>query len=271
MDDKSLYNRLLGGGILCPENICYASNGFYLNANSELISRDNLMDIVFSKSEVFIKKSVTSEGGHGVYYFNTQNSTRDNLSAIIDEIGRDFVVQEALTQSPTIAQINPSSINTIRVLTLLRKDGTVKNYSTVLRMGRSGSKVDNASSGGITCGVNPDGSLKGVAYTADGDKFTEHPDTKIKFSDIVIPNYAQIIEAVKRLHPLLPMFRLLSWDIALNKDNELVLIEVNMKYGQLDFHQLNNGPIFGDDTKEILEEVFHNSKDQRATKLQLTV
>jgi hypothetical protein len=229
------------------------------------------MDIVFSKSEVFIKKSVASEGGHGVYYFNTRNSSRNDLSEIIDEIGHDFVVQEALTQSQTIAQINPSSINTIRVLTLLRKDGTVKNYSTVLRMGRNGSKVDNASSGGITCGVNPDGSLKGVAYTADGDKFTEHPDTKIKFSDIVIPNYAQIIETVKRLHPLLPMFRLLSWDIALNKDNEPILIEVNMKYGELDFHQLNNGPIFGDDTKEILEEVFHNSKDQRATRLQLTV
>ena len=26
--------------------------------------------------------------------------------------------------------------------------------------------------------------------------------------------------------------------------------------GEIDFHQLNNGPLFGDDTKEILDEVF---------------
>ena len=35
-----------------------------------------------------------------------------------------------------------------------------------------------------------------------------------------------------------------------------ILIEVNMHSGQLDFHQLNNGPVFGEDTEVILKEVF---------------
>lgn len=38
--------------------------------------------------------------------------------------------------------------------------------------------------------------------------------------------------------------------------NEPVLIEANLRYGELDFHQLNNGPVFGKDTKKILDEVF---------------
>lgn len=29
-----------------------------------------------------------------------------------------------------------------------------------------------------------------------------------------------------------------------------------MRFGEIDFHQLNNGPLFGDDTEEILKEVF---------------
>ena len=29
-----------------------------------------------------------------------------------------------------------------------------------------------------------------------------------------------------------------------------------MRYGGIDLHQLDNGPIFGDDTKMILDEVF---------------
>lgn len=43
----------------------------------------------------------------------------------------------------------------------------------------------------------------------------------------------------------------------LNACNEPVLIEANLCSGELDFHQLNNGPIFGDETKEILMEVFN--------------
>ena len=53
-----------------------------------------------------------------------------------------------------------------------------------------------------------------------------------------------------------PHFRLISWDIALDKNNNPIIIEANLKYGEIDFHQLNNGPLFGDDTKEILNEVF---------------
>lgn len=39
-----------------------------------------------------------------------------------------------------------------------------------------------------------------------------------------------------------------------------VLIEANLHYGELDFHRLNNGPIFGNDTNKILEEVFGKAK-----------
>jgi hypothetical protein len=47
-----------------------------------------------------------------------------------------------------------------------------------------------------------------------------------------------------------------SWDIAFDEQENPVLIEANLKDGELDFHQLNNGPLFGDDTEKILDEVF---------------
>ena len=49
---------------------------------------------------------------------------------------------------------------------------------------------------------------------------------------------------------------MISWDIAIGEDELPVLIEANLYFGQLDFHQLNNGPLFGEDTEEILHEVF---------------
>ena len=54
----------------------------------------------------------------------------------------------------------------------------------------------------------------------------------------------------------MPYFRLISWDFAVDQKEEPVLIEANFKYGGVDFHQLNNGPLFGKDAPKILNEVF---------------
>lgn len=74
--------------------------------------------------------------------------------------------------------------------------------------------------------------------------------------DLIIPNFEKIKELVTQQAKLLPHFRLVSWDIALNEKDMPILIEANLHFGEIDFHQLNNGPLFGDDTKEILKEVF---------------
>ena len=44
--------------------------------------------------------------------------------------------------------------------------------------------------------------------------------------------------------------------MACDENNEPGLIEANLCDSELDFHQLNNGPVFGEDTELILQEVF---------------
>lgn len=177
---------------------------------------------------------------------------------MIDSIDTDIVIQQAIKQSKTMSELNKSSVNTIRLLSFLDQNGNVKIYSSVVRMGIDNSKVDNASSGGITCGIEKDGRLKPIAYSAKGQRFENHPNTHLQFDTVTIPKYRELEELVKKLHIRLPHFRLLSWDFALGVDDEPILIEVNLRYGELDFHQLNNGPVFGNDTKKILEEVFRS-------------
>ena len=52
----------------------------------------------------------------------------------------------------------------------------------------------------------------------------------------------------------------MSWDFAIDGNEEPVLIDVNLRYGEIDFHQFNNGPVFRSDTEEILAEVSGGSK-----------
>ena len=49
---------------------------------------------------------------------------------------------------------------------------------------------------------------------------------------------------------------LISWDFAVDKDGDPILIEANFTFGEIDFHQLCNGPILGEMTENILSAVL---------------
>lgn len=240
-----------------PEHVSYRVNGYWQDAGYHLVDKRQAYQAIIKAGPVVLKAAVDSFGGRGIAFFDGSQQTEAELDEIIKNYPSDIVVQKVVRQSRALAQIHPSSLNTVRLMTFLKPDGSVKVCSVVLRMGRSGSRVDNASSGGIVAGVAPDGRLKDCAYTKYGAKFEhEHPDTHVPFHDIVIPHYAELLAQVSRLHQSFPLFRLLSWDMAYNENDNPLMIEVNMCYGELDFHQLTNGPVFGDDTEAILAEVF---------------
>ena len=262
LDDKSLYERLFPSTIVRhPERILTKVNGFWVGVDNVLLPPPDAIDLLLNEPEFFIKVSVASFGGHGVIYYNTSSGNRKDLECLLEKLGDNIIIQKGIRQSSLLASLNKSSVNTLRIVSFLKKDGTVKVYSAILRMVINGAKVDNASSGGITVGIDDNGYLRENAFSASGVKYPhEHPDSKVAFSSIKIPNYSEIRDLIKKLHAYLPQFRLLSWDLAIDEDNRPVLVEVNMASGELDFHQLNNGPIFGEDTKEILDEVFGKNR-----------
>ena len=86
-----------------------------------------------------------------------------------DKIATDLVVQSELRQHADMAALNDSSVNSLRIYSLLGKDGVAKIYSSVVRMGVNGSKLDNYSAGGLTCGIQENGKLRKYGYNKNGD------------------------------------------------------------------------------------------------------
>ena len=78
------------------------------------------------------------------------------------------------------------------------------------------------------------------------------------FDGYSIPNYDSAVNLVKKAHKMVPHFRAVSWDIAITEEST-VLIEANLFRGGIDLLQLSNGPLYGEDTKKILDEVFKKS------------
>ena len=253
IDNKCFYRRIFRG-IQQPQDIATRTGGLWYDSNYQLISRDALEDLLASEPEIVTKVARSCGGGRGVRFLPGKD-----FSTIEDKFDDDIVIQRPLKQHAGLAAINPNSVNTIRIVSLLSQEG-VKIYSAILRIGIGGARVDNASAGGITCGITADGKLKKYAYTVKGQRFEQHPTTGILFENTPIPGFDLCMAAVPQLHVQIPRFHLVSWDFAVDEAGQPILIEPNMHYGEVDFHQLNNGPIFGDDTEKILKMVFGDPK-----------
>lgn len=173
----------------------------------------------------------------------------------MNNIEADYAVQALIKQHADMKRVHESSINTIRICSILMRDG-VHILSSCLRMGTGGARVDNVTAGGISAGIRSDGSLDKYAYAYySGQRFEKHPQGLV-FDGFVVPSYDKAVELVKKAHPVIAHFRLVSWDIAIDENGEAVLIEANMRNGGINLHQFSNGPLFGDLTEQVLREVL---------------
>lgn len=255
MDNKCLYSKLFSG-IPQPEMVLFRVNDFWFDGQNRRISAQEVKSILDKEQAVFVKAATNSWGGKGVYYISAEDgSVADQFTQQIRKKG-DLVVQRPVVQHPVFATMNASSVNTFRILSLLTEDG-VKFYSALVRIGINDRKVDN---GGLSCGVQPDGKLNARAYRLNGESFTKHPNHDFTFEGYQLIGFEKAKALIEKAHPMVPFFRMISWDIAINEQGEPVMLEANFAKGCLDFLQLNNGPLFGEDTKKIMDEVFGKNK-----------
>lgn len=132
-------------------------------------------------------------------------------------------------QHEKMSELCPSTINSIRLITVMDMDGVVHPFGPRLRIGRVGSSVDNWAKGGILVGIDLEtGCLykKGFLKPQYGTSTEYHLDTKVKFDGFVIPHFQEAVEAAIKLHKYLYRCHSVGWDIAITKDGP-VFIEGN--------------------------------------------
>lgn len=100
-----------------------------------------------NKCERIICKPVSDEGGKGVALFSESEVGYDELKS------NGLLLEECIQQHPAM-NLNNASVNTIRVYSLLDKQGKAHILKAVLRAGVGDSVVDNYCSGGVIYPVN---------------------------------------------------------------------------------------------------------------------
>lgn len=258
LNDKNLFHRseykhlFPKAYVHVVDGICYAPDFSHMNFEQAL----NLIKI--GKS-VVIKKALDSGGGKGVLFFESKKSI-PGLGELIKMIGKNFVIQEKVQQHEWFSRFNPTSVNTIRVVTYRSiVDEQIHVIQTLLRVGKPGSYVDNQSSGGIACGISSEGKLNDWGCDKLSVKFNSI--NGISLSEVgIIPDFQLLknicIEiAATRVHE-----RVLVFDTWRDADNNIRLLEINNINIGIEDLQKNNGPLFGDYIKEVLEFCSKNRR-----------
>ena len=255
-DNKCLYPALFHGIKQC-RNVLMRVNGIWLDEDNDPVTRDDIKAILSAQDGgLFVKEAQTTAGGDGVTYLPKEKLSFEEIKKVASKYPTDVVVQQELHQHKDMSLLNSSSVNSLRIYSVLGSDGVVTIYSAVVRMGVGNSKLDNYSAGGTTCGIREDGTLRKYCFNKEGEKLEAHPTSHTVFKGFKIPSYDKALALIKKAHPMIAHFRSIAWDIAIDEDGEAVLIEANFCRGGIDSLQVNNGPLYGKDTKKILDEVF---------------
>ncbi|MCR4923299.1 MAG: hypothetical protein K5931_04750 [Lachnospiraceae bacterium] len=260
LDNKCLYYYLFSN-VKKPGLIAMRMGDNWIGSELELISFDKVVEYVKKEEKCVIKKAIDSEGGFGVEFLQGEDKVK-KLNSFLRRNKKDIVIQRAIKQHSFYSKLNESSVNSFRIRSLMTKDG-VKILCSVLKIGRKGSRVDNLSGGGVFCGIGEDGTSTGIAFMENGSVIEKHPDFGYSLKDIKAPCYEKAEELVRKAHTIMGHCKLASWDVAIDEDGEAILIESNLSLGVLFSIQVCCGPLFGEDTDKILNEVFYDQKGRR--------
>lgn len=255
IEDKN-FNSLFFYDVKQPVTVVRNIGGNIMDENYKIISIDEMHKRLSPDCSYVAKPSIGTGAGRRILIYKAGETAKfEEFIKYVDSF-KNCVVQKFATQHEQIASIYSESINTIRMTTFFH-NGEAKELSTVIRMGAGGNRIDNATAGGCFVGVDKTGQLKNVAYNDYGERFDCHPSTGVPFKGHYIPNFDQLVHLAESLHNRLVNFsKLISWDFAIDAEGDPILIEKNMSWAGLSFHQQCNGPIFGDMTQEIIAEVF---------------
>jgi hypothetical protein len=190
-----------------------------------------------------IAKPLDSSCGRGVFLLDKSKSDYqskvDNLRNLFDE-KCSYIIEEAICNCDEIRRIAPSSLNTVRIVTVIDKNKELHIIAALLRMGDGIAVVDNYHDGGVACAIDLEsGRLKGKAYGMNCVSYEAHPYSNIKFDGYEVPYFRECIDFIKEIAFVEPEARYVGWDLAITP-NGIELLEGNIPPGE-DITQIGTG------------------------------
>jgi hypothetical protein len=114
-----------------------------------------------------------------------------------------------------------------------------------LRLGRS-SKEWVQTESQIQIAIADNGELAPRGYLPDWRSCVSHPDTGFVFEGGRIPEFDRALQLCLAMHSKLPHIPVIGWDLAINSNSQIEIIEWNGGYSGIKFDEAVSGPHYKD-------------------------
>ena len=260
--EKNYFDKLFSNfDIILPKTYIHCINYTLLDKDYSKIK--NPKEILEKIDSDVITKSATGGSGMNILKFIKTNGKLVDASGENLDLAKlskfyngNFLIQERISQHADIAKFHPGTLNTIRAITYRSfKDNEIYVLSTMLRIGQGKSVVDNISAGGIavSISVEENGKFCKYAFDKNGNYWLQHPETGITFEGAIFPHYETIIKQLTKLGYYLGHSRIIGWDVSINQEGKMILIEQNVGIGTWMSQIADGRPLFGKFSEEVYD------------------
>ena len=225
--------------LLCDKELTNTNFDKYMRRPWCVNTKISLKDFVekFRDSKRLIYKPRRGSRGNGVQAFDIDRKNAKDVFLALAALP-EGIIEQYVVQHPVLNSLSPSSVNTIRIVTIssntepVTKDGKMMDVAyAALRIGGGTSIVDNFHSGGMVAAIDMEtGALITNAADMDGNVFEYHPVTGTKIKGTVIPHFDAAVQMVKDACEEHHLDGYIGWDVAVTEDGPM-LIEINLRPG----------------------------------------
>jgi hypothetical protein len=169
-----------------------------------------------------------SDSGHGVERYETEmiddwGSFRGELLA-----KGQTLVEEYITQHPTLAAMCPGTANTTRVTTFF--DGKESHVLSMAQKFGRGAASDQQTFGGFYTMLDLDGASQGPGYDSHDNVYATHPESGVSIVDFQLPMVPELFAFIDAACRVVPQVQYVGWDVVIGEKGP-VLVEGNWAAG----------------------------------------
>jgi len=231
---KTLNNKLFNSHNF--PDIAYLINGRYYDPTYSPINKPETR--LFSDTEKIVFKLDSSVQGNGIRLLCSSDFETFKQSK-----PGNGVFQKYINQHEFFEQFNNNAVATLRLTTVLNSQAESILSASYLRIAATtDTHVRSATHIRVPI-VKESGQLCSTAYLPDWSDIKKCPGTDALF-DQRIPFYAECVNTVTALHREISPVGAIGWDVCVDKDNSIQIMEWNGTHNDIKFSEATMGPCF---------------------------
>ena len=236
LTNKYIFAKIIGQKTRVPKTFGLIIKGTFFSENHK-----DLNDII-KLNKKFVIKPVTGGGGKGVGLCEVEENKTIRINGksilgnhdFLNYLSKldNFLITEFITPGRFSMSLNPDTINTLRVLTMIHpKSQKLFIAKIVHRVGVKNSfPMDNFTKGGLSIEIDKNTGEMGTATfhpkSIEHIRIKKHPESDFKFYGVKVPNWHNIVKQIHKIASSFPMLKCVGWDFILT-DDEIIPIEGN--------------------------------------------